>query len=94
MEDQFEAEEDRFITLKARYDEATKLQDENERAHKELSNRGQVDTVKLERLEREIMELQEQVESVEQDYQDVSGFYLGLNYILRHTCKTLNFGVV
>ena len=75
LEDQFEKMEDQFITLKARYDEATKLQDENERAHKELSNRGQVDTVKLERLEREIMELQDKVEGVEQDYQEVSLSY-------------------
>lgn len=69
IEDELEKEEENFITLKARFDEACKLQDENERAHKELSNRGQVDNVKLDRLEGEFGDLQAKIEDVEEKYQ-------------------------
>merc|ERR1711890_146200 len=72
LEDELEKEEDNYVNLKARYDEATKIQDENERAETELSNRGKVDTAKLDRLERELMELQDKINTIEQDYNDVS----------------------
>jgi len=70
LEDELEKEEDNYVNLKARYDEATKIQDENERAETELSNRGKVDTAKLDRLERELMELQDKINTIEQDYND------------------------
>lgn len=70
LEDDLEKEEERYTNLKFRLDEAAKMQDENQRAHKELCNRGQVDTDKLERLEREIVVLQDKIEEVEEQYSE------------------------
>ena len=88
IEDKLDEQEDRLNSLKARYDEATKLADENERAHVELRNRGQIDTTKLDRLQIELNDLMEKNEEVEVQYQEVSWFTLSL--LIRHCLPTKN----
>jgi len=70
LEDELDEKESRLSELRARYEEALKLSDENVRAHVELKNRGHTDNTKSDRLTIELDELVSDNDRLEQEYQE------------------------
>ena len=72
LEDEYDEAESKNVSLTAQLNDAEKNSDESSRAHKELSNRGQIDDSKLERLQAELEETLSRIEEMEDKFQGVS----------------------